>query len=145
VGATGGTYKLWLQELYPTTDLTFSSSTSSIASALVVAAQQLSALSVTVECSSFTVTKLLLDGGNSLQLNITFRTDSVTTPLSHTTAYIDELTGTKLLLPFKCISVAAFVRLYFRHSVSHVHVLPTFMCVVFHCFILPLLFHPVVF
>ena len=92
---TGGTFKLWLQEEYPTADLSFSSDTNTIANALQTAAQQLAALDVTVECYYFSVTKALLGGGKVLQLNITYLVDNsvAVLPLTATTVFTDDLTG----------------------------------------------------
>jgi len=92
-GVTGGTFKLVLQEIYPTTDLTFSSTTSAIASALATAANNLAAYNVPVECYSFAVTKAVLNGGSGLQLNITFQINNYYQPLSRTVFYTDDLTG----------------------------------------------------
>lgn len=80
--------------MYPTTALTFSSSTSAIASALTAAANSLADYDIDVECYSFSVTKALLEGGTALQLNITFITSNNNgLPLSPTTAFVDDLTG----------------------------------------------------
>lgn len=95
-GVTGGTFKLVLQEIYPTADLTFSSTTSAIASALATAANQLADYNVPVECYSFAVTKAVLNGGSGLQLNITFQINNYYQPLSRTVFYTDDLTGTFL-------------------------------------------------
>ena len=91
---SGGSFKLWVQDMYPTTALTFTSSTSAIASALTAAANALAEYDVDVECTSFSVTKALLEGGTALQLNITFITSANNgLPLSPTTAFVDDLTG----------------------------------------------------
>lgn len=93
-GVTGGTYKLLLQGIFPTADLTLSSSPSTIASALSAAAYALATYNVPVECYSFAVSKALLNSGTALQLNITFQVSNFYQPLSITTLYTDDLTGT---------------------------------------------------
>jgi hypothetical protein len=91
-GITGGTFKLWVQDMYPTTDLTLASTTSEIASALTAAANMLALNDIDVECNSFSVSKALFQSNTAIQLNITFVVNNEM-PLSHTTAYVDDLTG----------------------------------------------------
>lgn len=90
---TGGTFKLFVQDIYPTTDLSFASTTSEIANALSTAAYELSSYDITVECYSFGVTKELLAGGTSARLNITYQTTPTGVPMTRTTVYTDDLTG----------------------------------------------------
>lgn len=96
-GATGGSFRLWLQDMYPTDSLTFASSTTTIANALTAAAYSLADYDIDVECYSFGVSKALLQSGTALQLNITFYTDNEV-PLSPTTAFLDDLTGESAVL-----------------------------------------------
>jgi hypothetical protein len=91
-GVTGGTFKLWVQDMYPTTDLTLASTTSEIANALTAAANMLALNDIDVECNSFSVSKALFQSNTAIQLNITFVVNNEM-PLSHTTAYVDDLTG----------------------------------------------------
>jgi hypothetical protein len=96
-GVTGGTFKLWVQDMYPTTDLTLASTTSEIANALTAAANMLTLNDIDVECNSFSVSKALFQSNTAIQLNITFVVNNEM-PLSHTTAYVDDLTGKSLQL-----------------------------------------------
>ena len=90
-GVTGGTFKLVLQEIMPTSDLTLSSSTTAIANALNAAANQLADYNVPVECYNFAVTKAVV--ANGLQLNITFQVANYYEPLSRTVFYTDDFIG----------------------------------------------------
>lgn len=119
-GVTSGTFKLFLQDLYPTSDLDFSSSTSTIASALSTAAYELSALGMTVECSSFGVTKALLAGGTALQLNITFYVSYQETPFTRTTVFIDDLKG-KIGFIFDCIACKTLATTGYTVFIGQIH------------------------
>lgn len=91
-GVTGGFFRLWVQDMYPTTELTFSSTPTQIQNALTAAASELAGYGIDVECTSFSVVKALTASNTALQLNITFLVNN-RAPLSPTTAYVDDLTG----------------------------------------------------
>lgn len=78
-----------VQQEVATDPLSFSSSTSTIASALQAAAYQLS----DAECTNFGVTKTVSSDGTKLYLGITFYTDN-TQPLTLMDVYTGELVGT---------------------------------------------------